>query len=91
MTENLDAFLDEFAVDCVKPGGTTVKVIYDSPDSEVLGSMVVEPSEMITGKTSDLNDLAENDSLTVDGRAYTVRKLLKIDDGIFTQVYLAGA
>ncbi|MGZ3743856.1 MAG: head-tail joining protein [Pseudobdellovibrionaceae bacterium] len=88
MTENLDAFFSEFAVDCVKPGGSTVKVLFETPDQELLNSMVIDAGDMIIGKTSDLSDLAQLAAITVDGRSYRVKKVLKIDDGLMSAAYL---
>jgi hypothetical protein len=87
--EELDIFLDHFALDCVKPDGSIVKVLLDSLDVESLGSMVITAEHKMTGKTSVLSDLKEYDTVTVDGLAYKVRKSLKIDDGLLTEIYLS--
>jgi hypothetical protein len=87
--EVMDTFFLDFAVSCVKPDGSVVKVLLDMVDQELLGAMVVASEIKMTGKTSDLDSLVEFNRITVDGTDYDVRKLMKIGDGLLMEVHLS--
>lgn len=80
---------DEFAVSCTLPGAVIVKVILSTPDQESFGDMLISSDTKITGKTSDLSDLVAGSQVTIASIVYTVKKKMKIDDGLITEVFLS--
>lgn len=87
LKEDLDVFTDDFGVDA-KVGTTTGKVIFDQPDATIIGGDVISTDYAITFKSSLFLGLKYNDAITVDGDAYTVREVKKIDDGAFSTAAL---
>lgn len=87
MNEDLDAFMDDFAVDATF-GATTGKVILDMPDEIIGGGEVISTDYKMTFKTGLFAGLAFNSAVTVDGASYTVRSVRKIDDGKFSEAFL---
>ena len=79
-TENLDVFFGEFDSTVVS-NSTTVKGIMEQPDELIADGVVLPTDYRLTAKTSDLGTLDSDSTLTVDGDAYTVRDVRKIDDG----------
>jgi riboflavin synthase alpha subunit len=86
-SEDLSAFLTDFGVSCTS-GATTALGILDMPGQLIADSMVISTDYQLTCKASDFGNLKYNDSISVDGVAYTVRETRLIDDGRFCEVSL---
>ena len=80
LTEDLDIFFEDFQ-DTVVYSSTTYKGILEQPDEIVADGVVMTTDYQLIAKTSDLGAVAFDGSLTVNGAAYTVRSVRKIDDG----------
>lgn len=83
LTTDLASILntDEFAVTATY-GGKTVNGIFDDEDVEVPigdGTTRIIPQCMFTGRSADFNGIADGQSLTLSGTAYTIRTWM--DDG----------
>ena len=87
LTEDLSVFLNDFGVSCTS-GATTALGILDMPSQLIADSMVITTDYQLTAKASDFGGLKYNDSITVDGAAYTVRETRLIDDGRMCEVSL---
>lgn len=86
--DDLDVYFSEFAVDCVKPDTSVVKVLFDEADQEFLGGMVVSAKFKARGKTSEVGSLKSGELVQISGVDYVVRKAKKVGDGAMTDVYL---
>lgn len=86
IAENLDAFMDDFAVD-VSDGGSSFKGILDQPD-ETIG-LAISTEYQLTAKTSDVEDYEDGDTLTIDSESYQVRANKKLSDGKFSVLTLS--
>lgn len=79
--ENLDVFLDDFFASDVSAGRRYFKGILDAPAEIIANGTVLSTDYRLTCKASDAGTLKYEDSVTVDGVAYTVRENTPIDDG----------
>ncbi|MDR3414213.1 MAG: hypothetical protein P4L87_25175 [Formivibrio sp.] len=61
--------------------GVDANVWLNMPDHSVLGDMQISSEYAIEFVTGALPGIAHGRSITVDGIAYTVREVTKIDDG----------
>lgn len=80
---------DEFSQNCTLPGAVVVKVIVSTPDQESFGEMLISSDTKMIGKTSDLSALRGGSQVTIAAVVYTVKKNMKIDDGLISEVYLS--
>ena len=87
LTEDLDIFFEDFQ-DSVVYSSSTYKGILEKPDEIVADGVVMTTDYQLTAKNSDLGGLDFNASITVNGAAYTVRSVRKIDDGVLCIVSL---
>lgn len=87
VTENLDVFFNDFAVDVVS-GDSTFKALLDQPD-ETIGQFSISTEYVLTAKTSDVSALSEGAALTIGSDSYTVRQIRKIDDGAVSKMLLS--
>ena len=86
LTENLDAFLDEFAV-TFTVAGNSFKGIFELENSPI-GFGVEGRRITLTVKTTDTNSINHGTSLAVGAKTYTVIGFEPIDDGKFTDLVL---
>jgi len=86
LTENLDAFLDEFAV-TFTVGGNSFKGIFEVENSPI-GFGAEGRRITLTAKTADTNDINHGTPLVIGAKTYTVIGLEPIDDGKFTDLVL---
>jgi len=87
ITENLDAFLDDFGVTCVA-GAVTALGILDMPSQVLLSDAILSTDYTLTERASSFGSLKYGDAITVAGTAYTVRETQYIDDGAMVQLAL---
>ena len=71
--EDLDVFLDEFAVAAVLPGSVTVNVIFDNQYASPFDISASRPSCL--GKSSDLDSLLFGAEIVIGGVDYVVRSV----------------
>jgi hypothetical protein len=87
ITENLDAFLDDFGVTCTA-GAVTALGILDMPSQVLLSDAILSTDYTLTARASSFGGLKYGDAITVAGTAYTVRETQYIDDGAMVQLAL---
>jgi hypothetical protein len=87
ITENLDAFLDDFGVTCTA-GAVTALGILDMPSQVLLSDAILSTDYTLTARASNFGSLKYGDSIMVAGTAYTVRETQYIDDGAMVQLGL---
>lgn len=88
VTENLDAFLQDFGVSVVL-GSVSGLGVLDMPDQVVGGGLVQSTDYSLICKTADFGGATLGDAILVDGLAYEVRDVNKIDDGRFCRLSLS--
>nr|SPS06214.1 protein of unknown function [Candidatus Nitrotoga fabula] len=71
--EDLDVFLDEFAVTALLPGAIIVNVIFDNQYASPFDISASRPS--CIGKSSDLDSLSFGAEIVVSGVDYVVRSV----------------
>ena len=88
-TEDLDAFFDTpgFTVPVVF-GSTTGVGYFESPNEIIADGVVLTTDYAEVVKTSEFSAVATNDSMTVEGVAYTVREPILLDDGKIMRIML---
>lgn len=86
-TEDLDLFLADFGV-AVAAGAVSGVGILDMPSEIVADGVVLSTDYKLTCKTSLFGALVYGDTVTVDGVNYTVREVLRLDDGAFCDLML---
>jgi hypothetical protein len=89
-TENIPALFADLGV-TASSGGYSAVVFFDEPTRNILGDMVLAEEPAITLPTVSLPDLAYGDAITVDDVDYTVREVMRIDDGKLKRVTLKAA
>jgi len=87
ITENLDAFLNDFGVTCTA-GAVTALGILDMPSQVLLSDAILSTDYTLTARASNFGSLKYGDVITVAGTAYTVRETQYIDDGAMVQLAL---
>ncbi len=88
ITENLDVFLADFGVS-VTAGAITGVGLFDMPTQVIADGMVLTSDYTLTAKTSDFGGVSYGDAITVDGTAYQVREVRRLDDGKFCEIGLS--
>jgi len=88
ITENLDVFLADFGVS-VTAGAIAGVGLFDMPTQVIADGMVLTSDYTLTAKTSDFGGLRYGDAITVDGTAYQVREVRRLDDGKFCEIGLS--
>jgi hypothetical protein len=90
-TEDPTVFLQDFGKP-VAAGGVEGLGILNTPDEYVADGRVITTEYQLQAEASKFGNLSYNDSITVNGIAYTVREQpLLIDDGVFCLVLLTRA
>lgn len=87
LTENLDLFLADFGV-TVTAGATSDLGILDMPSEVVADGVVLTTDYKVTCKTALFGALVYGDTVAVDGVNYTVREVMRLDDGAFCDLML---
>lgn len=85
--EDLSAFIADFGVTATF-GALTAQVILDMPDQSILGDLQLTTDYSMTFVSTDLSGLKHGSAITVDGAAYTVREVSRLDDGRFLKAAL---
>ncbi len=87
-SEDLSIFFDDFADECILPGGTIINVIFDTADQEALGGRMIAGDYVMLGKSSELRTLKKTETVQIRGKQYVVQKVVLVDDGEVCEVYL---
>lgn len=87
LTEDLTLFLNDFGVSCTA-GAVSAFGILDMPTQVLAGEMVLSTDYTLTARYADFGGLYYGDTITVDGVAYQVREVRKLDDGAFVEIAL---
>lgn len=88
LVENLDVYFGAFALTVVA-GGKTGKGILDNPSTIAGDAMAISDDYILMAKASDFGALRAYDDITVDGTAYSVRSVRRIDDGKIVEISMA--
>jgi hypothetical protein len=86
-SNDINLALNDFGV-LVSFKGTQGKGIIDMPDV-VFGEVTQSTEYQLTIRTGDFSAMIFDDEITVDGIAYRVRSVFKLDDGIISRVLLS--
>jgi hypothetical protein len=86
-TEDLDLFLADFGVQ-VTAGAVSGLGIMDMPSEIVADGVVLTTDYKLTCKTTLFGGLVYGDTVAVDGVNYTVREVMRLDDGAFCDLML---
>jgi hypothetical protein len=86
-TEDLDLFLADFGVQ-VTAGAVSDLGIMDMPSEIVADGVVLTTDYKLTCKTALFGGLVYGDTVAVDGVNYTVREVMRLDDGAFCDLML---
>ena len=81
-------FLQDWGVPVVF-GAIDATGILDEPTDELVGGMVITIDYKLTFATADLPGLDAEDAITVNGVAYTVRRVKTVSDGQFSEAILS--
>lgn len=85
-----DVFLADFGLNAVS-GAASGKVLFDQPDNMAFGDMVQTTEYTATFRVVDFPALAVGNTITISGKAYTVREVVHLEDGAFARATLAKA
>lgn len=88
MTENLDAYLQDFGVPVVA-GAVSGLGIFDNEDQE-LGGIAISSGSQVLLKVSDFGGLKNQDSISVNGVNYKVKEFKVLADGAFGRAFLTA-
>lgn len=87
ITENLDIFFSDFGK-TVTMGAVSGLGILDEPDQIIGGGLAISTDYSLLTKTSLFGNAGYGDSISVDGVAYSVREVRKVDDGSLCRMIL---
>jgi hypothetical protein len=90
LIEDLGAFLADFGV-VATFNDSIATVIFDTPESNILGGRVQTTNYQITFRAADLPGLEHGAWLDVDGLGYSVVTVSAVDDGAFKTAALQKA
>lgn len=87
-SENINLFFADFSIDATF-GSETAKVIFNATDEVIIGGDVIGSEYTMTYQPSNFSGLTHGNSVTIGGITYTVRNIMKIDEGILLKAFLA--
>lgn len=87
---DLSIFLstDDFAVNCTLPNASVIKVLLNTPDQEIFAQMTISADAKALAKTSDITSISTDSQVVIGSTTYSVKKILAIDDGLISEIYL---
>ena len=86
--EELDVFFSDF-VDEVIYDNAFYKGQLDQPDEVVVDGRILTTEYELLVKTSDFSTVVFDKTIQVNGEEYSVRTMMKIDDGKFSKIMLS--
>ena len=87
MNEVPDTYLADFGVPVVW-GAVSGIGILDQPDVLIADGLAIGTAYQLTAKASVFGTAANGSAFLVNGVAFTVREVKKVDDGIFVRIGL---
>lgn len=87
LLEDASLFLQDFGVP-VDSGLVQGLGILDMPGNVIMNDMVISTDYTLRCETSKFGSLAYGAPLIVDGETYSVREVLRVEDGFFCDVSL---
>jgi len=86
--EELDVFFSDF-VDEVIYDNAVYKGQLDQPDEVVVDGRILTTEYELLVKTTDFSSVVFDKTMKVNGEDYSVRTIMKIDDGKFSKIMLS--
>ena len=86
--EELDVFFSDF-VDEVIYDNAIYKGQLDQPDEVIVDGRILTTEYELLVKTSDFSTVVFDKTIQVNGEEYSVRTMMKIDDGKFSKIMLS--
>ena len=86
--EELDVFFSDFA-DEVIYDNAIYKGQLDQPDEVIVDGRILTTEYELLVKTSDFSTVVFDKTIQVNGEEYSVRTMMKIDDGKFSKIMLS--
>ena len=86
--EELDVFFSDFVDEVIYDKQTYVGQL-DQPDEVIVDGRILTTEYELLVKTSDFSTVVFNKTIQVNGEEYSVRTMMKIDDGKFSKIMLS--
>ena len=86
--DDLTPFFGDFALEVIA-GSVAGLGILDCPTMALGDGMVLSDEYLLTCQTADFGAVAPYSEIQVDGEAYTVREVRRIDDGKLCEISLS--
>ena len=86
--EELDVFFSDFSDEVIYDNDTYVGQL-DQPDEVIVDGRILTTEYELLVKTSDFSTVVFDKTIQVNGEEYSVRTMMKIDDGKFSKIMLS--
>ena len=86
--EELDVFFSAFADEVIYDNDTYIGQL-DQPDEVIVDGRILTTEYELLVKTSDFSTVVFDKTIQVNGEEYSVRTMMKIDDGKFSKIMLS--
>ena len=86
--EELDVFFSDFADEVIYDNDTYIGQL-DQPDEVIVDGRILTTEYELLVKTSDFSTIVFDKTIQVNGEEYSVRTIMKIDDGKFSKIMLS--
>ena len=86
--KELDVFFSDFADEVIYDNGRYIGQL-DQPDEVIVDGRILTTEYELLVKTSDFSTVVFDKTIQVNGEEYSVRTIMKIDDGKFSKIMLS--
>ena len=86
--EELDVFFSDFSDEVIYDNDTYLGQL-DQPDEVIVDGRILTTEYELLVKTSDFSTIVFDKTIQVNGEEYSVRTMMKIDDGKFSKIMLS--
>ena len=86
--EDLDSFFSDFSDEVIYDNDTYLGQL-DQPDEVIVDGRILTTEYELLVKTSDFSTVVFDKTIQVNGEEYSVRTMMKIDDGKFSKIMLS--
>ncbi len=86
--EELDVFFSDFADEVIYDNAKYIGQL-DQPDEVIVDGRILTTEYELLVKTSDFSTVVFDKTIQVNGEEYSVRTMMKIDDGKFSKIMLS--
>lgn len=86
--EELDVFFSDFSDEVIYDNDTYLGQL-DQPDEVIVDGRILTTEYELLVKTSDFSTVVFDKTIQVNGEEYSVRTMMKIDDGKFSKIMLS--